>query len=158
MMAAQEITAQFVMDAIQKMEPKKEKLILLVGKPGSGKSRVLRELAQQKGYRYVECQELFTDELMEMLPGQRTKKAAEEMARALGRFGADVILLDGIADLYAPMLGLEPLDLVRTLSEEQKIIAAWPGLYEENQLRFEHQPGVKDKIYSAEGLEFIEIS
>ncbi|EGO62598.1 BREX-3 system P-loop-containing protein BrxF [Acetonema longum] len=121
------VTVQRVVETIREVEQGIEKLLLLVGGPGSGKSKVMRELAALQGWEYLDCRELMTEELLELVPKARAQEAPAIAGRVLGAKQAEVILLDGIQVLFAPVMHLEPLDLLRQLSQKFCIIAAWPG-------------------------------
>lgn len=43
-----------------------EKLLILIGGPGSGKSRIIRDLTYQEGWKVCEARELFDDEFLEI--------------------------------------------------------------------------------------------
>lgn len=43
-----------------------EKLLILIGGPGSGKSSLIRELTFQDGWKICEARELFDDEFLEI--------------------------------------------------------------------------------------------
>lgn len=44
-----------------------EKLLILIGGPGSGKSKLIRELTFQDGWKICEARELFDDEFWKFL-------------------------------------------------------------------------------------------
>lgn len=125
-----------IIDEIAEVISKKSQLFFVVGKPGSGKSKLLRDLAVKKDWQYVDARLLLTEEFLELLPAQRPGKAYEIMSELLAEYHAPVIVLDRIQVLFAPLLQLEPLKLLTQLSIEQKIVAAWPGEYKDGKLIF----------------------
>lgn len=44
-----------------------EKLLIIIGSPGSGKSQLIRELTYQDGWKICEARELFDDEFWKYL-------------------------------------------------------------------------------------------
>ena len=45
------------------------KVVIVTGKPGSGKSKVLREAAEEKKWDYIDCRLLITEKFLEVPPG-----------------------------------------------------------------------------------------
>lgn len=114
------------------------KLVVVTGNPGSGKSQVLREAASKKKWDYVDCRSLITEDLIELLPAMRSAKAPAIISDVLEKYGSDVILLDRVQTFFTPVLQLNPLALLRTLSEKYTLVVAWPGYYNDGKLFFEH--------------------
>ncbi len=151
------IAIQMVVDYVQELKGSQEKLVLLVGKPGSGKSKIMRELGLNRGWRYVDCRELVTDELLELVPKARPQEAPRIMDRLLEAERAEVILLDNVQVLFTPMLNLDPLVLLRQLGKKHSIVAAWPGEYADGKLAYS-EPGLPAaKRFPAGDLRVIEI-
>lgn len=78
------------------------KVVVVTGKPGSGKSKVLREAAEGKKWDYIDCRLLITEKFLEVPPGERKAKAPEMMAEILEGYDGEVILLDRLANLVCP--------------------------------------------------------
>lgn len=150
------IAIQMVVDYVQELKGSQEKLVLLVGKPGSGKSKIMRELGLNRGWRYVDCRELVTDELLELVPKARPQEAPRLMDKLLEAERAEVILLDNVQVMFTPMLNLDPLVLLRQLGRKHAIVAAWPGEYADGRLAFT-EPGLPAKRFPAGDLKIIEI-
>jgi hypothetical protein len=151
------VAIQMVVDYVQELKDSQERLVLIVGKPGSGKSKIMRELGLNRGWRYVDCRELVTDELLELVPKARPREAPYIMDRLLEAERADVILLDNVQILFTPMLSLDPLVLLRQLSRKHSIVAAWPGAYESDRLVYT-EPGLAEpKHYAVSELKVVDI-
>ncbi|MDR3563004.1 MAG: BREX-3 system P-loop-containing protein BrxF [Negativicutes bacterium] len=148
---------QMVVDYIQSLQAGQEQLVLIVGRPGSGKSKIMRELASNRGWKYVDSQKLVTDELLELVPKVRPREAPHLLDAVLGREKAEVILLDGIQLLFTPLLHLEPLTLLRQLSRKYQIVAAWPGRYEGGRLSYLEPGQAEPHYFEAGDLKVIEI-
>lgn len=128
------VPIQHIIESVHDASRKPERLILLVGRPGSGKSKILRELASMRGWRYVDTRMLITDDILEMVPKARPQQAPNIMGEALSALEGEVILLDGIEVLFTPVLNLDPLPLVKQLSRKHTLVVAWPGDYVEGKL------------------------
>jgi Fe-S cluster assembly ATPase SufC len=151
------IAIQMVVDYVQELKGEVEKLVLLVGKPGSGKSKIMRELATNRGWKYVDCQTLVTEDLLELVPKERPREAPHILGNQLEEEKADVILMDGLQVLFTPMLQLDPLELLRQLSKKSIIVAAWPGQFEGGQLSFLELGKDEPYYYNGTKLKIIEI-
>ncbi len=151
------VTMQFVVECVREAQKNPEQLVLIVGQPGSGKSKLLRELATMRGWEYVDCNALLTEEFLELIPKVRSQEAPVIMGKILADKDADVILLDDMQVLFAPVLKIDPLQLIKQLSKKQTILAAWPGEFDGNNLLF-HQIGQKDdQTYKASNVRIIEL-
>lgn len=115
-----------------------EKLLILIGGPGSGKSKLIRELTFQDGWKICEARELFDDEFLEIPRADRPDKAIALVSAAIHRLNARVVMIDNVEFLFAPILNLDPVAMLRKLSRECPIIVSWRGSLEGNTLYFEH--------------------
>lgn len=73
-----------------------EKLLILIGGPGSGKSRLIRELTFQDGWKICEARELFDDEFLEIPRADRPDKAIALVSAAIHRLNARVVMIDNV--------------------------------------------------------------
>lgn len=134
-----------------------EKLVLIVGQPGSGKSNIMRELSAMRGWEYIDSRILVTEELLELMPKVRPVEAPQIMDNVLTNLEAEVILLDGIQALFAPVLQLDPLSMLRRLSRKHTIVSAWPGQLENGKLVFNQDGRLPYREYDAEGLSLVQV-
>jgi hypothetical protein len=148
-----------VLDCVRDVREKIEKLVLIVGRPGSGKSKLMRGLADIRGWKYLDCDTLITDELLELVPRVRAQEAPRIMDEVMKRMESEVYLIDGMQVLFTPLLQLDPLPLLRHLSRKHTIVAAWPGTYQEGNLLFEYNSGLMNnrRQYSADELTIIQL-
>lgn len=145
-----------VLECLREVENTQNKLVLIVGKAGTGKSKILRELADSKGCRYLDCKFLVTDELIELIPRLRQQQASVIMGEVLQGFSTKTFLLDGIELLFRPVLCLEPLALLKQLSRKYSLVVAWPGEFEDGNLLFKDWR-LENHTYDAEDLTIIEL-
>lgn len=148
---------QRIVEFVRDIEKSDEKLVLIVGQPGSGKSKIMRELSAMRGWEYVDSRVLVTEELLELVPKVRPLEAPRIMENNLDRLEAEVILLDGIQALFAPVLQLDPLDMIRRLSRNHMIVAAWPGQFENGKLVFNQDGRLPYREYEQTGLNLVQI-
>jgi hypothetical protein len=130
---------------IDQAKSKKNRLVIVTGNPGSGKSQILREASAKKKWDYVDCRTLVSEEIIELLPAMRAAKAPGIISDILERYDAEVLLLDRVQTFFTPVLQLNPLELLRTLSEKYTLVVAWPGYYKDDSLFFE-RAGVSEPL------------
>jgi len=148
---------QQIVETVRQVQKGQDRLVLLVGKPGSGKSKLLRELASMRGWEYINCRVFLNDELLEMVPKVRALEAPNLIARFLESLRAEVIVLDDLQVLFAPVLQVDPLKLLQHLGKKFPIVAAWPGEYDQNTLFAAGSGQPKPKEYEATGLTIVQI-
>lgn len=147
-------------DFVKEVEGLKEaesKLLIVTGKPGSGKSKVLREAAADKGWDYVDCRLLITEEFLELLPAQRQERAAEIMTEILGNYSSGVILLDRLQTFFVPVFHIDVADLLKKLSKQFVIVTAWPGYLENGVLCYDKFDGTESIRVQADGLKIWDV-
>ena len=109
-----------LVSCVKQLSGVKEKLVIVTGKPGSGKSQVLRDLAGTQRWRYVDCRDLVSvHDLYGVLPTEKNAKAVEAMQSILNNYNADVLMLDRIQTLFNPELGIDALQVIKKVSEEK---------------------------------------
>ena len=132
---------------------KKDKgVIFVTGKPGSGKSRVLREAAEDKKWDYVDCRMLIREEFLAIPKEQRAVQAPTMMAETLASYNSDVILLDRLQTLFVPVFNLDVAALLKELGEKFVLVAAWPGYVKDGVLCYDKFDGTESIRIPAEGF------
>ena len=135
-----------VEDFVKEVEGLKEtdeKILIITGKPGSGKSKVLREAASKKAWDYVDCRLLITEEFLELLPAERQEKAAEMIGDILAGYNSSVILLDRVQTFFVPVFHIDVTTLLQKLSERFTLIVAWPGYFDKGLLCYDKFDGTE---------------
>ncbi len=149
------VTVQDVKERWEQIQGDEERILFIVGGPGSGKSLLIRELAEQKGWKYLEAKQLIEEEFLLVPRDERPKLAEDVIRRALTRSDTEVVLLDGINVLFAPILNLEPLDILKTISKTYPIVVGWRGHLEGDQLYLEHNNNPKHAVVTISQPEYV---
>lgn len=132
------VTAEEVRACVAEVEQLEEKILFVVGGAGSGKSKVLRELEHSRGWSYVEAKELLMEKLFEVEHDARTVEAKDSFLQAFRAIEGDVVILDSVEILFAPIFRLEPMQLLRDLSRERVLVVGWRGVFDGTMLSLEH--------------------
>lgn len=138
-----------------------ERLVLIVGPPGSGKSSILRDAAEERSWPFVNLGLELAQRLLELPVQQRPVRALEAIRGLLDELGSDVACLDNIELLFEPSLQLDPLGLLQSLSRQKTLVVAWPGSMggDEDSPRLLHAepPHPEHREYAARGLVLLSV-
>lgn len=118
-------------------------VIFVTGKPGSGKSKVLREAAEDKKWDYVDCRLLISEEFLAVPKEERNAKAPAMMGEALASYNSEVILLDRLQTLFVPVFNLDVASLLKELGQQFVLVAAWPGYVKDGMLCYDKFDGTE---------------
>jgi len=129
--------------AVAEVEKAEEKILVVTGKPGSGKSKVLREAAESKGWDYVDCRLLITESFLELMPTERKEKAAAMMKEVLATYNSGVIMLDRVQTFFVPVFHIDVPALLNELGKEFTLVLAWPGYIKDNELCYDKFDGTE---------------
>lgn len=129
------------------------KLILLVGPPRSGKTRLLNALAKRRQVGMVNVGAVF-GRLLLALPGPRRHAEASGLFKDLAAANATdgLVLLDNIELLFDRSLQLNPLDLLKRQAHVRRVVAAWPGEFSGGRLTYATTGHPEYQDYGIEGL------
>jgi hypothetical protein len=138
-----------------------ERLVLIVGPPGSGKSAALRDAAGARGWPVINLSLDLAQRMLELPVQQRPGRALDTIRALLDELDSDVACLDNIELLFGPSLQLDPLGLLQSLSRQKTLVAVWHGgtTGKGDSLRLIHaQPSHPEyRDYSARGLVLLSV-
>lgn len=112
-------------DAIKKAKENENKLILIVGLPGSGKSKLIHEYSKDSGIPILDLDNIFKDS---------NNNIAEVMDNFLVTYNKDVLLLDNKKILYTKDSNIDMLSFLKNLAEKSVVVATWNGKVDNNKL------------------------
>ncbi len=102
------------------------RLVLLAGETGSGKTGVLRDIAEEFGSPVVNVNLALSGELLELTAKQRSLRLPAILARIADQAHPPVIL-DNLEILFDKDLQQDPLRLLQGLSRNRTVVASWNG-------------------------------
>jgi hypothetical protein len=134
---------------VEGLQGKEIKVLVVTGKPGSGKSKILREAAENKGWDYIDTRLLITEEFLKLLPSERKAKAPEVLKDELMTHHGDVVMLDRIQTLFIPVFNIDPKSVIDELGKSFTVVLAWPGYYKDGLLCYDKFDGTESIRISA---------
>jgi predicted ATPase len=129
------------------------KLVLLIGKPGFGKTALLQALGKNRGATPLNIGSALGSRLAAIPQKQRplqTNTILRQLAdqHAVG----DLVLLDNIELLFDRTLQLDPLDLLKRHAHARRVVAVWPGELRNGRLIYAEMGHPEHQDYGLEGL------
>jgi len=121
-------SADDLLAAAETLRNTSERLLLLVGPPGSGKTRLLRQAEEENALPSVTLGITLTRRLLDVRERNRPLAVSRLLAEILDDLGKGPILIDNIEVLFQPELEQDPLHTLRSLARTRTLIVAWPGI------------------------------
>ena len=134
-----------------------ERLALVVGEAGSGKSTVLAAAAEQEGWPLINVGLSLSERLLDVAPLHRAAKVSGLLTDLIAEGETSVVLLDDIEILFEPSLELDPLGLLRDLARRTTLVVVWPGEANSDSLTYATPGHPEHRQYSAAHLPLISI-
>lgn len=125
---------------IDDLQNANHKLLLIIGKPGSGKSRVIREYSEETGIPIVDLDTIFAHTPPENL--------MHEMHDFLKEYRRKVLLLDNKTILYTKNSSIDLLAFLKEICKTVTVVSTWNGKIEDGQLFHFNKEAPEDLIYS----------
>lgn len=124
---------------MKELENTKHKLLLVIGTPGTGKSKVVREYSQDIGIPLIDLDMIFAN--------TPSDKLMDEMKNFLSTYHQKVLLIDNKKILYAKDSQIDILSFLKEISETIPVVATWNGKIEDGQLFHFRSDSPEDLIY-----------
>lgn len=134
------------------------KLVLLVGPPGCGKTKLLGQLAETRAAKVMNVGAELGKRLAALQQRQRVLQANIAMRELADEYASgDLLLLDNIELLFDQSLRLDPLDLLKRHAHTRRVVAVWPGQLREGRLSYAEIGHSEYQDYGLDGLVPFEI-
>ena len=105
------------------------RLALIVGKPGTGKTRLLQLLSEQGGYPLLNVNLHIGERLLEHTIAERPRLVPRLLGDIIKETHSRIVLLDNMEMLFDATLQLNSLQILQSLSRNVTLVAAWSGTY-----------------------------
>jgi adenylate kinase family enzyme len=133
------------------------RLVLLVGKSGSGKTSIIQSLAEQYQTTPININLALSKEMLELTERQRQLRLSEILSKLI-KSDEKVVFLDNMELLFDTNLKLDPLRLLQGLSRNQTILASWNGTLDKNRLTYAELGHCEYRSYDLSEAQIIAIS
>ena len=134
------------------------KLILLIGQPGSGKTALLAELANQRDMKVMNVGATLGSRLAAIPQRQRALQTNVILRELTDKYAnGDLLLFDNIELLFDQTLKLDPLDLLKRHAHSRRVVAVWPGEPVDGRLSYAQMGHPEYQDYGLDGLVPFEI-
>lgn len=131
---------------IEELQNNENKLLLIIGQPGSGKSKLIRNYSAETGVPIIDLDKIFVNTPSDQL--------MTEMKNFLKTYHKNVLLLDNKKILYAKNSQIDLLAFLKELSKDITVVATWNGMIEDGQLYHIRKDGPENLIYSVQKEDF----
>lgn len=144
--------SQQIMDGLDQAERLYNRLVLVVGPAGSGKTAALRELSNARGYPLINVNLELSQRLLDLTEKQRSLRCGQIAREIADHAGGPVVLLDNLELLFDPDLRQDPLRLLQGLSRNHTIVATWNGQVMDGYLTYAEPGHPEYRRYPVSGL------
>jgi len=122
-----------ILNSLQTAEGLYHRLVLLVGEGGSGKTGVLRGVADGLGTNVININLALSTELLELTVKQRALRLPGILNQVIENAKLPVVL-DNIEILFDKDLKQDPLRLLQGISRNCSVLASWNGAMSKGKL------------------------
>ena len=129
------IVHEKIRQSLQAAEGLYHRLVLLVGETGSGKTGVLRGVAEELGTSVININLALAGELLELTAKQRSLRLPGILDQIAARDRSPVVL-DNLEILFDKDLKQDPLRLLQSLSRNRTVLASWSGIVNAGRLLY----------------------
>jgi len=116
------------------------KLAAVVGKPGSGKTALLKKIAEETQIPILNLGLELSRRLLSLTIRERKLKASDIIADFLDAQEASRLAVDNTEIIFDPSLMLNPLGLLQSISRTRLLIWSWNGSIEDGHIIYAY-PG-----------------
>lgn len=116
------------------------KLLLIVGKQGAGKTALLKKIIEQKQCTLLNLGLELSKKLLNLTVKDRKLKAYDIISDIFDAQGNSCLAVDNTEIIFDPVLMINPLGLLQSLSQTRLLIWSWNGEVEDGHVTYAY-PG-----------------
>ena len=132
------------------------RLALLVGETGSGKTGVLRDVAEEFGTSVINVNLALSSELLELTAKQRSLRLPGILDQIADKAQLPVVL-DNLEILFDKDLKQDPLRLLQGISRNRAVVASWNGTMTSGRLLYAETGHPEYRSYDSVDALIVEI-
>lgn len=148
---------QKIIKLLNEAEPLYNRLVLLVGECGSGKTSIVQNLAQENNTELINVNLHLSKALLELTTKQRILKIPKILAEIVNKTSG-IAFLDNIEILFDVTLKQNPLQLLKGLSRNRTVLASWNGAFENGKLTYAEPGHPEYRTYNAADILIVTMS
>ncbi len=134
------------------------KLVLVIGLEGTGKTTLLCKFSESKSCPLVNLNLELSRKMLELTKRQRSLKLPKLLREIVDTNGSDIILLDNIELLFDTSLQQDPLRLLQGISRNTVIVASWTGSLQGNKFVYASPEHIEYKKYSVNEIQILDMN
>nr|ADY58759.1 hypothetical protein Plabr_1143 [Rubinisphaera brasiliensis DSM 5305] len=134
-------------DAIAQVQRSFHRLVLVVGPTRSGKTPLLREVAEEQSCPILNVNLEFSQRMLDLPRTRRAMKAGTIFKELVAENRGDLLILDNLEVLFDPILQLDPLRLLKSVSRNQSLVASWNGAWQNGALNYAEPDHPEYRLY-----------
>jgi hypothetical protein len=112
------------------------RLVVLVGPRGSGKTAVLRALGEHGKLPVINVGAEISRQLLDLTERQWVLQLPKLLEEAVSALPGELTLMDNTEVLFNPLLKQDPLRLLQGLSRDRTIVVSWLGAVDNGRLMY----------------------
>ncbi len=125
--------------SIQAAEGLYNRLVLLVGETGSGKTGMLRSIAEEYGSSVINVNLVLSGKLLELTAKQRLLRVPVILDQ-IADHAQSLVVLDNLEILFDKDLHQDPMRMLLSISRNRVVVASWNGTVNSGRLLYA-EPG-----------------
>ena len=135
---------------MEALKDAKYKLLLIVGQPGTGKSKLIHQYSEDTGTPILDLNPIFGEEVPE---GSDSQYIKDFMKQFLATYKPEVLLLDNKRGLYSKNSKIDLLSFLKEIATTKTVVATWNGMVEDGQLVHIRSKADTNLAYPIDSLE-----